>query len=72
MKLVDSRTKEKDISLTLQRASWENILGVIKMCVPVSLDEDEREMYFRRTGKHWTVGDFWDSVKELRDQLEDK
>ena len=60
---------EESMSLHLSRSSWENLLRIIKMCVPVSLADEERETYFRRTGKHWTVGDFWDSVRELRNQL---
>ena len=56
-------------SLHLNHASWETLLGVIKQCVPVSLDDGEQEKYFKITGKKWTVGDFWDSVKELQTQL---
>ena len=58
-----------DVSLTLNRHSWENLLNVANMCVPVSLEPEEQRTYFDRTGKEWTVGDFWDSVRELKKQL---
>jgi len=66
---------EKDLSnlpmsLHLKRSSWENIFNVVQMCVPVSLEPKEQRTYFDRTGKEWTVGDFWDSVRELKKQLE--
>ena len=56
-------------SLRLDRSSWENLFSVIKLCVPVILEPDERKTYLERTGKEWTIGDFWDSVKELQKQL---
>ena len=57
------------MSLRLNRESWENLLGVIKMCVPVALEPKEQRNYFDSTGKEWTVGDFWSSVDELQTQL---
>ena len=67
--LLDSDLSSMPISLRISRPSWERLLNVVKMCVPVSLDPEERKKYLDRTGKEWTVGDFWDSVKELRKQL---
>lgn len=65
-------SEESMPSLCLSHSSWKNMLDVIKMCVPVELESEERETYFRRTGKEWTIGDFWDSVKELQEQLGDE
>jgi len=56
-------------SLRLSLSSWENLFSVIKMCVPVELESEECEKYLEQTGKEWTVGDFWASVKELQTQL---
>ena len=57
------------MSLHLSRSGWECLLNVVKMCVPVGLEPEERKTYLERTGKEWTVGDFWDSVRELKKQL---
>ncbi len=67
--LLNAELSNMPRSLRLSLPSWENLLNTIKMCVPVGLSDDERETYFKKTGKHWTVGDFWESVNELRTQL---
>ncbi len=56
-------------ALHLSQSSWKNLLNVVTMCVPVALEPKEKKTYLERTGKEWTVGDFWDSVRELRKQL---
>lgn len=59
-------------SLTLSHSSWKNLFSVIKMCVPIELEPEEQEKYLEITGKEWTIGDFWNSVRELQDQLGDE
>lgn len=60
------------VSLRLNRSSWENLFSVIKMCVPIELEPEEQKKFLEITGKEWTIGDFWNSVRELQDQLEGK
>ncbi len=67
--LLDVDLSEMPMSFHLSRSSWKTLLNVITKCVPVGLDPEERKTYLERTGKEWTVGDFWDSVRELRKQL---
>ncbi len=67
--LLSMDLSDMPMSLHLSQSSWKNLFNVVKMCVPVGLDPEERKTYLERTGKEWTVGDFWDSVHELRKQL---
>ncbi len=61
---------ESDLNLHLGRSSWNNLLRVLRLCVPTDLSDDEKKKYLDTTGKEWTIGDFWDSMHELQTQID--
>lgn len=49
-----------DVSLTLKRSSWENLFLVLS---------GARLVYEDETEEHWTIGNFWESIRRLESQF---